>query len=165
MQLNRISRLAKPPIHHLTQAMSSSTMPTSSTSSRDLSSPTTLEAALQQINFLKSQLASTTRAIHIVTGLSLDAFLEKGGEASVESLQAHEEGRPGSFAKSVEEEESKEDEVEPIDISPLILKALAIRKSVSGGSFGQDEAEKELQQLVVGLTPEQTGTIRQWAGL
>lgn len=113
------------------------------------SAPTTLPDALVQLAALRTQLAATTRAIHRVTGFTLDELLEKGGERPVAP-----ESTPADDAEP------------PVDISSLVLKALAVRKAVQSGSMSEQEAEAEIQSLLPeGVTEDQVANVRQWAGL
>lgn len=153
-----------------TRLMSTSAPPPLSTLPR----PTSLPAALVQIDQLESRLAAVSRAVLRTSGLSLDDLLLKAGEAetAIEVKAAFgnsEQKAPDEFAReqagSGGEGEEGEGKAEPLDISPLILRALAIRKKVAAGSLGAEEAEAGVKALLVeGMTAEQERTIREWAG-
>ncbi|KAL8292824.1 hypothetical protein RQP46_000518 [Phenoliferia psychrophenolica] len=130
--------------------------------------PTTLPDALVQLAALRARLSAMTRAIHRVTGFTLDELLEKGGEGAPPpaSEPAKAAGDATVASSTGDGPAPAEAEVEAVDISPFVLKALAIRKAIAGGSMTEEEAEAELKTMLPdGLAEEQVATVRQWSGL
>lgn len=52
-----------------------------------------------------------------------------------------------------------------VDISPLILKALGIRKKLLSSALNLKEAELEVQGLLIGTNESQEKQIRRWSGI
>ncbi|GAA6041963.1 hypothetical protein JCM8097_009121 [Rhodosporidiobolus ruineniae] len=62
-----------------------------------------------------------------------------------------------------------DEEEEPLDLGPLVLCAIQLRKDLHTGRVDHAAGEGELQRILEDggqrLTPEQGETVRRWAGL
>ncbi|KDE09046.1 hypothetical protein MVLG_00764 [Microbotryum lychnidis-dioicae p1A1 Lamole] len=129
--------------------------------------PTTLNSALERIRELEKRLAVAEHAIEQTTGQTLSQLLgEDQDETSSNWVIA--KSIPTVAAEPVQNStEIGTTGTEPIDISPLVLKALAIKKGVHIGSIPEDEASSQVEKLWKGLklTHEQKDQLRAWAGL
>ncbi|SCZ98874.1 BZ3500_MvSof-1268-A1-R1_Chr7-1g09301 [Microbotryum saponariae] len=129
--------------------------------------PTTLNSALERIRELEKRLAVAEYAIQQTTGQTLSQLLgEDQDETSSKPTIA--KSTPAVAAEPVQNStEIGTTGPEPIEISPLVLKALAIKKGVHIGSIPEDEASSQVEKLWEGLkvTHEQKDQLRAWAGL
>lgn len=134
--------------------------------------PATLTAALLQLEQLSTRLTLASHLFKQHTGKDLAPLLD-----SHPSLQSHAPASPqhhppppsappsAPTPEAADPAPEAETEPEPFDISPLVLKALAIRKAVHQGEL--DDGEKAVEGLVGGLpiSDAQRAQLRTWAGL
>ncbi|GAA5823436.1 hypothetical protein JCM11251_000633 [Rhodosporidiobolus azoricus] len=68
-----------------------------------------------------------------------------------------------------QEDGAKEEEEEPLDISPLVLRAIQLRKDLHRGKVEEEKGEEELGAILQAgggkMSEEQEETVRRWAGL
>ncbi|GAA5908656.1 hypothetical protein JCM6882_003707 [Rhodosporidiobolus microsporus] len=77
---------------------------------------------------------------------------------------------PAPYAPSpAPEPQEEQEQEEPHDISPLVLRAIQLRKDLHSGRVEEDKGEDELQSIVGAggerMSEEQRETVRRWAGL
>ncbi|GAA5986438.1 hypothetical protein JCM10908_003755 [Rhodotorula pacifica] len=156
--------------------------------------PITLADALDRIATLEQQLAFASDLLSRHADLSLAQELVKAGleplalpspngkpnlpnESSAVELSSYsrhnvpasEDGRPTTAATTTEgakADPASDASPAVLDLGPLILRALEIRKRVHAGSMNDEEGVVEVDGMVEehGLTDEQAATIRAWAG-
>lgn len=131
----------------------------------------TLETAVTRIHELEKRLERIQYALQARTRYNnIDELLaEAPSKNSSDANEAQEEVSPSSTPSAIES--SSDNDIataaapSAIDISPYVLKALAIRKSVHTGTIEDGEtALKELLEENVFSESQQT-QLRQWAGL
>ncbi|GAA5860470.1 hypothetical protein JCM8547_000312 [Rhodosporidiobolus lusitaniae] len=151
-----------------------------------LGQPSSLDAALSRIRFLEQQLDNAHKVVREHYGADLSALLDgqrlvpratTAGATSSSSLSSSFAlpalsaslstlgTAPSSSATPAAEEETAK---EPIDIAPLVLRAIQLRKDLHQGKVEDSRGEEELQNILgsmEGLSEEQRMTVTRWAGL
>lgn len=143
--------------------------------------PATLAAALTQLEHLSARLSLASTLFHQHTGKHLapllDASLPATAYLSTPALTPTVPPSPAPAPAAAPPTSSTEADApqateagnaggnEAFDISPLVLKALAIRKAVHVGEV--EDGEVAVAELVAGLpvSEEQRKQLRTWAGL
>jgi len=142
--------------------------------------PTTLAAALTQLEHLSARLTLASSLFHQHTNKDLAPFLDATlpftaylstatllPDASPVPPASAPPPAPTFSAEPAPSPEQVDGESvrEAFDLSPLVLKALAIRKAVHIGDV--EDGERAVAELVAGLpvTAEQRTQLRTWAGL
>ncbi|GAA6016141.1 hypothetical protein JCM10207_004457 [Rhodosporidiobolus poonsookiae] len=159
--------------------------------SAPLGQPSSLEAALVRIRFLEGQLALAQQVVRQRCGEDLSALLDAAGRgvamappnkafspptaASDSALSAPSappaaSSAPTSFQAPADEatDTAAEDQDKTVDVGPFVLRAIQLRKDLHVGRVDEKDGEKELQRILdgaEGLSEEQRGTVRSWAGL
>ncbi|GAA5994214.1 uncharacterized protein JCM10292_001937 [Rhodotorula paludigena] len=154
------------------------------------SQPASLADALARIAHLEQQLARAEHVVRARTGLELGQLLrEADQEGALDPAPAPEEpsnaaarpapslsgARPAPEAPAAaptDDDAPSEPAPEPLDIGPFVLRALALRKSVHAGALSDADAARELEAMWgapgsegAGLSEEQRGMVRHWAGM
>jgi len=142
--------------------------------------PTTLAAALTQLEHLSARLTLASSLFHQHTNRDLTSLLNASLPQTAylfpSSTRTPAPSPPpptpatalmveAEDAASLKADAGSESENEAVDISPLVLKVLAIRKAVHVGEV--EDGEAAVAELVAGLpvTDEQREQLRTWAGL
>jgi hypothetical protein len=126
--------------------------------------PTSLPAALQRVSHLEQQLQQIELALQRATGSGIDHLLSSY-QLSLSSDPSPTAAAPSESSEPTSSPATKA--AEPIDISPYILQALAIRKGIKEGSIDESRHEAAVMELAEGkgLSEEQVQQLRDWAGL
>ncbi|KAK4057949.1 hypothetical protein OIO90_001168 [Microbotryomycetes sp. JL221] len=141
-----------------------------------MSRPTTLELALIRIDELEHQLGLIDEALLKRVGINVDELLKSANISSLHAINGD-----ASFSKPTPAAQQPQqvtvdhgDSSEPantVDMGPLVLKALQIRKQVQHGEIDEQDAAQHVQALVedaggVGVVTEaQVHQLNQWAGI
>ncbi|GAA5970628.1 hypothetical protein JCM11641_007374 [Rhodosporidiobolus odoratus] len=158
-----------------------------------LGQPSSLEAALARIHFLENRWERAKKAVKDRTGEDIDVLLEldavkarppistelsvssRPSAADSPSLSAASHSPP--VAEPIRAEQTLpidapadgRQQTERVDIAPLALLALQLRKDLHGGKVAEEDAETELATILEKvheeLSEEQMGTVRMWAGM
>lgn len=150
--------------------------------------PSTLPEALARIAQLEAKLAFARSFVRVETGKDLDVEFEAAASHASGSTKANvpTEAQLNVAQESAVGGSSQDDKVsddvaksgapandtaateeEPVDLGPLVLRALALRKNVHTGAMSSEEAHEEVRTVIEAhkLSDERASTLRDWAGL
>jgi hypothetical protein len=143
------------------------------------SSPSTMHEALARIQSLERQLACAETLLTKYAARNLSDELVHAGLGPLTlpppkamgappNLQGAVDGNVNEHGSSAgkEPEASTTTTAAALDLGPLILRALEIRKQVHAGSLTDERAVTELDEMIEqhSLSEEQASTLRAWAG-
>lgn len=151
--------------------------------------PSTLPEALARIAQLEAKLAFARSFLRAETGQDLDVEFEAAASRASGSTKANvpteaqlNVAQESAVGGSSQDEKVSDDvaksgapandtaateEEEPVDLGPLVLRALALRKNVHTGAMSSEEAHEEVRTMIEAhkLSDERASTLRDWAGL
>ncbi|KAM0788857.1 hypothetical protein ACM66B_002942 [Microbotryomycetes sp. NB124-2] len=141
------------------------------------SSITALEQAQSRISELERRLDLIEQALRTQHGSSIESLLMNQPATNAASQQPEQHpvavssvpAEQSDAAVEVTNQDSAQNETTEVDIGPLVLQALQLRKRLQHGEIDQVEAVDGLQRIVDSradlLTAAQVAQLRQWSGL